>query len=83
MANEDNLDQLYALYIANNIMTARLWQYLASISAQHEGLSEIDFLRKHLKLSIESVDRFELRGHRSPEYLRNGQKAEYPKSRPQ
>lgn len=70
MAIEDNLDQLYALYIANNIMTARLWQYLAGVNAQMEGKTESAFLERQLKMSIESVDLWKLAGHRNPTRLR-------------
>ena len=34
MAIEDNLDQLYALYVANNILCMRMWGYVASIGAK-------------------------------------------------
>jgi hypothetical protein len=70
MAIEDNLDQLYALYIANNILCMRMWAYVASIGAKAEGFSERAWIERHRKMSLESADIWKLEGHRNPERLR-------------
>jgi hypothetical protein len=70
MAIEDNLDQLYALYVANNILCMRMWGYVASIGAKAEGIAEPAFVERHRKMSLESVDLWKLQGHRNPERLR-------------
>ncbi|MGA3309836.1 MAG: hypothetical protein ABSD08_14650 [Xanthobacteraceae bacterium] len=70
MAIEDNLDQLYALYVANNILCMRMWGYVASIGAKAEGFSEQAWIEKHRKMSLESADLWKLEGHRNPNRLR-------------
>jgi hypothetical protein len=70
MTIEDNLDQLYALYIANNILRMRMWSYVASIGAKAEGFTEDAWIEKQRKMSLESVDLWSLQGHRNPERLR-------------
>lgn len=70
MAVEDNLDQLYALFIANSIMCSRMWAYLATVGATSEGIPESAFLERHIKMSAESVDLWDLEGHPDPERIR-------------
>jgi len=60
VAIEENLDELYALFIANSIMSTRLWAYLAMISAQTEGISEAAFIDRHARMSVQSVDLWDL-----------------------
>jgi hypothetical protein len=75
MAVEDNLDQLYALFISNNIMCSRLWDYLADLSVKSEGITEAAFLARQAKMSIASVDLWDLRGHHNPDRIRQMAKA--------
>jgi hypothetical protein len=70
MAIEDNLDQLYALYVANNILCMRMWSYIASIGAKAEGFTEDAWVEKQRKMSLESVELWGLEGHRNPERFR-------------
>jgi hypothetical protein len=70
MAIEDNLDQLYALFIANNILCMRMWGYMTSVAAKTEGIDVQVYIEKHRKMSLESADIWKLEGHRNPERLR-------------
>jgi hypothetical protein len=70
MAIEDNLDQLYALYLANAIMSARMWGYFASLASKAEGKTEDAFLDRQIQMCNESVDAWGLEGHRDPERVR-------------
>jgi ribosomal protein L18 len=75
MAIEDNLDQLYALFVANSIMNARLWTYLAAELAKSEGITEEEFLARQAQMSIESVDLWDLHGHHNTKRIRQMAKA--------
>jgi hypothetical protein len=70
MAIEDNLDQLYALYVANHILCMRLWGYMADVAAKAEGIDVAAYIERHRKMSIESADMWKIEGHRNPERLR-------------
>ncbi len=70
MAIEDNLDELYALFIANHILCMRMWGYLSSIASQAEGIQQETWIERQRKMSLESVDMWKLESHRDPEALR-------------
>jgi hypothetical protein len=69
MAIEDNLDHLYALYVANNILCMRMWSYVASLGAKAEGFSEEAWIERHRKMSLESARMWKMEGHRDPNKL--------------
>jgi hypothetical protein len=69
MAIEDNLDQLYSLYIANTILCMRMWGYVAAAGAKAENSNESTFVEQHRKMSLESADLWKFEGHRNPEQL--------------
>ncbi len=60
MAIEDNLDELYALYLASNIVSMRMWGYLAHLAAKSEGISQAEFIDRQARMSIQSVDLWDL-----------------------
>ena len=60
MAIEDNLDELYALFIANSVMSARMWGYFSALAAQSEGISQTEFLDRQARMSVQSVDLWDL-----------------------
>jgi hypothetical protein len=75
MSIDDSLDQLYAEAMANRIISIRLWGYLAEVGAKAEGVAKAKFLERHLKMSLESVDLWDVQGHRNPGGLKQMAKA--------
>lgn len=70
MAIEDNLDELYALFVTNYILCMRMWGYLSSIASQAEGIQANTWIERQRKMSLESADMWKLEGHRDPDALR-------------
>ncbi len=56
MAIEDNLNELYGLFLANSIMTARMWGYLSELAAMQLNITPEQFLSGQKTQSIQSVD---------------------------
>ena len=71
MAIEDNLDQLYAETMANRIVIMRLWNYVAEVAAKADGITKAKYLERQIQQSLESVDMWDIRGHRNPNGLKS------------
>jgi len=62
---EDILDRLLAEMLANRILCMRMWGYLASATDD-----EVQFVERQRKLTLESVEAWNLQGHRDPATLK-------------
>jgi hypothetical protein len=68
MAIEDNLDELYGRFIGTRLWPRGMWG--PPCFAMSEGISPQNFLAKHEKMCIESVDVHNLPGN--PRAAREG-----------